>query len=103
MDKQSSKNSFLKETLPRRKYQALAKVGSNQNSRLEPAGEQTGSTAVLSYSALPCDPKRTPLSADPTERHSCAHENIGTDMFTVPQFLTGKTRNAPNPCQQKNG
>lgn len=76
MDKQSRKNSFLKETLPRRKYQASAKRGGNQNSYLKPAGEQTGSTALESYLALPCDPKKAPLYTDPTERHACAHENI---------------------------
>lgn len=75
MNKQSSKNSFLKETLPRRKYQALAKIGSNQNSYLKPTGEQIGSTAVGSYLALPCDPKKALLLTDPTERHSCAHGN----------------------------
>lgn len=42
MEIQSSMDSFLKEKLPRRKYQVFAKIRSKQNSSILSTGEETG-------------------------------------------------------------
>lgn len=42
METKSSMDSFLKEKLPRRKYQVLAKIRSKQNPSVLSAGEETG-------------------------------------------------------------